>query len=229
MSITPYIPPSTLSSLPSGIWSGVQGLPVLPYLPGQAFIVSKAPLWSTEVIRTASGRERRTSFWPSPLWQFELAYEVVRHRSVSEELPTMWEFFNVAMGQYAPWLFVDPSDNQILASVSTGNHGWQFGAGDGATTTFQLTRPLNSFVEPVYAVYGQTVQVGGTTKTAGSDYTLSPNGKVTFASAPASGAALTWYGYYYFGCRFLQDDLSFAQIVEHLWSGKSLKFTSLRA
>ena len=69
-----YVPPSFLTSLPSGIWSGVDGLSVLPYLPGQAVTVTKAPMWSTEVVRTASGRERRTAYWPYPLWQFELGY-----------------------------------------------------------------------------------------------------------------------------------------------------------
>ena len=42
-------------------------------------------------------------------------------------------------------------------------------------------------------------------------------GQVTFSIAPASGHALSWFGYFYFGCRFLQDDLSFEQIVQQLW------------
>ncbi len=220
MSITPYVPPSFLSALPSGIWSGVQGLPVLPFLPGQAVSVSKAPKWSTEVIRTASGRERRTAYWPSPLWQFELQYEVVRHRPSADELGVLWEFFNAMAGQFGPWLFVDPTDCQI-ASASP----WQFATGDGATTAFQLTRPLGSFVEPVYGVYAPTLLDNGA---AAGAHSFSSNGVVTFASAPAIGHALAWYGYFYFGCRFTQDDLTFAQIVSQLWSGKALKFTSLR-
>ncbi len=51
---------------------------------------------------------------------------------------------------------------------------------------------------------------------------------MTFGTAAAAGHTLSWAGYYYFGCRFAQDDLSFEQIVNQLWSGKSLKFTSLR-
>jgi uncharacterized protein (TIGR02217 family) len=221
MSITPYVPPSFLTSLPSGIWSGAQGLPVLPYLPGQAVSVTKAPKWSTEVIRTASGRERRTAYWPYPLWQFELQYEVIRHKPTNAELFILWEFFNVIQGQFAPFLFVDPSDNQISSNTPQ-----TFGVGDGSTRTFQLTRSINSFVEPVYDVYSPTVLNNGV---ATSAYSIAANGLLTFTTAPASGHVLSWYGYFYFGCRCLQDDLSFAQIVNQLWSGKGLKFTSLRA
>jgi hypothetical protein len=117
MAITPFIPPSFLTSLPTGIWSGADGLPVLPYLPGQSVTVTKAPKWSTGVIRAASGRERRTAYWSFPLWQFELQYEVIRHRPTTPELATMWEFFNVMQGQFGPWLFVDPSACQILTSI----------------------------------------------------------------------------------------------------------------
>jgi uncharacterized protein (TIGR02217 family) len=221
LTITPYVPPATLSALPSGIWSGTQGLPVLPYLPGQTPAVTKAPKWSTQVIRTASGRERRTAYWPYPLWQFELSYEVIRHRPTNDELAVMWEFFNVCQGQFAPFLFVDPSDCRVLSSAPA-----YFGTGDGSTTTFQLQRQVNSWSEPVFEVYSPAVSDNGSP--AGS-HTLSPNGVITFAAAPAAGHALTWSGYFYFGCRFLQDDLSAAQIVDQLWSGKSLKFTSLRA
>ena len=117
MTITPFIPPSFLTSLPSGIWSGADGLPVLPFLPGQDIAVSKAPQWSTGVIRTASGRERRTAYWSFPLWQFELQYEVIRHRPTAPELAAMWEFFNVMQGQFGPWLFVDPSACQVPTSI----------------------------------------------------------------------------------------------------------------
>lgn len=244
MAITPFIPPSFLTNLPTGVWSGADGLPVLPYLPGQSVTVTKAPKWSTGVIRAASGRERRTAYWSFPLWQFELQYEVIRHRPTTPELAAMWEFFNVMQGQFGPWLFVDPSTCQIPTSIlldaggqpltdsagafltdgSGAPTGYQFGTGDGSTTVFQLTRPLNSFAEPVYAVFDPVILDNGAL--AGT-HTLA-RGQVTFSAPPASGHVLSWFGYFYFGCRFLQDDLSFEQIVQQLWSGKALKFTSLR-
>ncbi len=216
MPITPIAPPAA-SGLPAGLWSGAAGLPVLPLLPGQSVQVTKAATWSSKVKRAGSGRERRTALWPYPLWTFELSFEVVRHRPTNDELAALWEFFNTVQGQYGPWLFVDPSDNQVS--------GQAFATGDGATSAFQLTRAIRSWSEPVYAVWQPVITIAGAPTTA---FTLIPNGAVQFTSPPAAGAALAWSGYFYFGCRFTQDDLSFEQIVSQLWSGKSLKFTSVR-
>ncbi len=217
MTITPYVPPSWISSLPSGIWSGVAGYPVFPVLPGQYPTVKKTPQWSTNVKRASSGRERRTGLWSYPLWNFELSYEVIRHRPTIEELAVMWEFFNVAQGKLATFLLVDMSANQVT--------GQQFATGDGTTTTFQLTRQIRSWVEPVFGVYSPTIYVNGTPTSA---YTIIPNGACQFTTAPASGAVLTWSGYFYFGCRFDQDDCEFEQIVSQLWQGKSIKLVSQR-
>ena len=98
MSITPIVPSAALSGLPSGIWSGTQGLPVLPYLPGQDVAVSKGMVWNTEVIQSANGKERRTQYWPYPLWNFSLQYGVIRHRPTNAELFALWEFFGVLQG-----------------------------------------------------------------------------------------------------------------------------------
>jgi uncharacterized protein (TIGR02217 family) len=219
MPITPFVPPSFLSSLPTGIWSGVDGLPVLPFLPGQAVGVTKSPQWSTKVILSASGRRRATAFWSYPLWAFELQYEVVRHRPNQGELFTLWEFFNVAQGQRGVWLFVDPSDCQIASGSPV-----QFAIGDGTTTSFQLSRSINSFTEPVFAAYAPTILDNGA---AAGAHTVA-NGAVTFSTPPAGGHALSWYGYFYFGCAFGEDGLTFEQIVSQLWSSKSLKFSSIR-
>ncbi len=59
-------------------------------------------------------------------------------------------------------------------------------------------------------------------------YTIA-NGLVTFASAPAAGAALAWTGYFGFLCRFDGDDLDFEQFMSNLWKADSVKFRSLRA
>lgn len=248
MSITPFVPPSFLSTLPTAIWSGVDGLPVLPFLPGQAIGVSKGPKWSTQVIKSASGRRRPTSYWPYPLWQFELQYEVVRHRlPAQDELATLWEFFNVAKGQFGAWLFVDPSDcampTSVLQDPATGNpltdpatgafltdpalpgQGTFFGTGDGVTTVFQLQRKVgSSWFEPVYAAYNVSCVDNGVPS---GSFTVA-NGQVTFAVAPAAGHLLLWFGWFYYGCAFLQDDLTFDQIVTALWSGKGVKFESIR-
>ncbi len=210
-----------------GIWAGVQGLPVLPHLPGQAIAVSKAPKWSTQVIQSASGRRRATSYWPYPLWQFELQYGALRKPAAvpnlaADELVDLWEFFNAQAGQFGAWLFVDVTDCQVPFTSPAA-----FGTGDGATTSFQLGRYLNSVFEPCYGVYQPIILDNGSPTT--SALTFSANGVVTFGTAPAAGHALTWFGYFYFGCAFAQDDLTAEQFTSLLWTGKSLKFASLRA
>lgn len=212
----------TTTTVDPGIWAGTQSLPVLPYLPGQTPDVSKAPLWSTSVRRASSGRERRQALWNYPLWQFELQYEVLRHRPAADELFTMWEFFNTQQGMASAWLCVDPTDCQILSTAQA-----TFGIGDGLTKTFQLQRQINSWSEPVYDVYQPYILDNGVLTS--SAYVISPNGQITYTTAPTAGHTLSFFGYFYFGCRFLQDDLTFEQIVSMLWEGKSLKFTSLRA
>jgi hypothetical protein len=246
MAIAPYIP-RYFPSLPTAIWSGVGGLPVFPILPGQSIVATKAPLWSTEVIRSASGRERRTSYWAYPLWQFEVSYEVIRKRPTLDELSILFEFFNTMKGQFGAFLFLDPADNAIPTSMildASGNPitdasgaplqdasglqlGQQFGTGDGTTKVFYLTRPILTFTEPIYAAFQPSILDNGAL-VASSAYTL-VGGQITFTTAPASGHVLAWAGYYYFGCRFLQDDLTAEQMVSQLYSGKSLKFTSLRS
>jgi len=218
MTITPYVPSSLLSSVPTGVWSGMNSLPVLPYLSGQAIEVEKAPMWNTKVVVSASGRERRTAIQPFPLWNFTLKYEVVRHKSTVEELGVLWEFFNTVQGKYNNFLFLDATDNYVTAG--------QFGTGTGSQTAFQLQRAINSWYEPIYAAYLPAIYVGGTLKTLGTDYTIGSNGVITFTSAPANAAVLTWTGYFYYFCRFDQDDFKLTQIVQKLWSNDGLKFTS---
>jgi uncharacterized protein (TIGR02217 family) len=218
MTITPYVPGSSYSSLPSGIWYGVNNYPVLPWLPGKSPSVSKTPQWSNKTKTAASGRERSTKLWPYPKWSFELSYNVLYHQAARDELAILWEFFNVAGASFGQWLHVDPTDNAVTAE--------RFGTGDGTTTVFQLSRTINSWVEPVREAYSPTspfVSINGTPTAV----TYLGDGQVQFASAPSGGAALTWTGYFYFKCRFDDDGLSASQIVNALWSGKSVKFHSL--
>ena len=219
---------ATVAAADAGIWAGVNALNVMPRLPGQSAVYHKAPLWSAKVARATSGRERRTAYWPYPLWQFEIALNVLRQAASPAELTKLWEFFNLAAGQFGPWLFVDLADCQLTSTaagqlMNTATGGF---TGDGATTLFQFTRPLNSFVEPVYGVYQPVVLDNGAPTAA--TLTFNANGTVSFSVAPANGHALTWFGYYYFLCRFSQDDLTADQIVSQLYGAQSLKFTSIR-
>jgi hypothetical protein len=51
---------------------------------------------------------------------------------------------------------------------------------------------------------------------------------VTFTSAPANTAVLTWSGKYYFRCRFKNDSLDqLKQIFTNHWTIQTLDWTSV--
>ena len=118
-----------------------------------------------------------------------------------------------------------------------------FGTGNGSTTTFQLLKARGvgtpyQTTEPCYAVWNPSggfsgisalaVYVNGSLKTYGTDYTLAPWGQVTFTTAPASSAALTWTGCPLAVCRFDQDDLEITGLASALWAQtKGLTFVTI--
>jgi hypothetical protein len=119
---------------------------VYPSLPGIAFGVERAPVWSSDVQTTPSGREYRGAFMTYPRYRYKLVYEFLRDTSVYPELATLLGFFNARQGQFDTFLFSDPTDNSVA--------GQQLGSGDGTTTSFQLTRTYGAFTEPVYDLNG---------------------------------------------------------------------------
>jgi len=58
---------------------------------------------------------------------------------------------------------------------------------------------------------------------SGAGYTIGSTGLVTFTTAPASGAALTWTGTYYFRCRFTKDQIEFDGFMQDLYELKKVE------
>lgn len=196
---------------------------VFPILPGRDFLVGKTPMFSTGRRRAASGREIRNAYWSSPLWKFSVRHNVIRDRAALPELAKLAGFFNSRQGGFGHFFFQDPNDYVATAEP--------FGTGNGTQMQFQLQRTVNkggvyATAEPVYGLWeNPTILVGGSP--AGS-YTLSPWGVVTFASAPASGAALTWSGKFLYVCAFEEDEMTLEQMYRDLWSQSGLTFRSLK-
>lgn len=190
-------------------------------LPGLAWNVSMAPAFSTTIKKAVSGRELRASFMAYPLWSFTLSYEFLRDGSRGTDLDTLVGFFLSMKGQYDSFLFTSPADSTVTAMP--------FGTGNASTTAFQLTRSFGAggftFVEPVQNINGApSIYINGALKTVTSDYTINSTGIVTFTSAPANAAALTWTGSFYYRCRFLQDSAEFSAFMKDLWEMKKLSF-----
>ena len=125
-----------------------------PILTGQGWSLHKKPKFSTIVASHVSGREVRAPQRQYPLWEFEATFDALASDSASypglaaQSLQTLMGLFLQCQGQYATFLYFDPTDYSVASQG--------FAVGDGATTVFQLTRTLGGFVEPVLAPFTPT-------------------------------------------------------------------------
>jgi len=189
---------------------------VFPTLPGLTWNVVRALEFHTRVQKAVSGREVRLAFMSSPMYTFKLSYSVLRQDTAYNEMKTLAGFFLARLGSFDSFLYLDPTDNTATNAA--------FGVGDGSTTQFQLIRPygapgnvLNEQVQnPLPPL---TIKVGGSTVTG---WTQS-NGLVTFNTAPANGAALTWSGQFYYRVRFKEDVSEFNQFLANMFELKKLE------
>lgn len=193
---------------------------VFPSLPGLKWNIKRASLWKTLKQESVSGKEMSVALMTYPNRRYSLAYEVLR-AGAEAELQTLEGFFNLRQGSHDTFLYSDPDDSAVTDQ--------SFGTGDGSTTVFYLARTRGGFTEPVQALNGApTIKVAGVTKATPADYSISATGVVTFTSAPANGAALTWTGSYYWRCKFLQDAAEFDQFLQDLWQLQRIEFRTVK-
>lgn len=187
-------------------------LQIFPTLKGLGFPRQRNPEWKSQVEEAVSGLSTGYGYWTYPRRHYVLQVNFLRSDAAYQEWQTLVGFFNQVGGQAGLFLFDDPLDDSVTDQAN--------GQGDGSTTTFQLVRSLGGFTEPVYALNGSpTVKVAGTV----TSVTVS-NGQITFATAPANGAAITWSGSYYWVCRFEADLMEFDEFLSGFQSVKSIKF-----
>lgn len=190
---------------------------LLPSLPGLEWPVHRQPEWVTRTQESVSGREIVTARQSFPRWRYSLSYEFLR----ASECQQLLAFFNARQGRFDTFLFNDLNDNSATAQ--------QFGTGDGTTVKFQLLRSLGGILEPVFALNGAPLIYKNGVLQSAATYSISTNGVVTFNTAPATGAALTWTGLFYWRCRFLQDAADMQQFAGNLWALKKLEFRTVKA
>lgn len=189
-------------------------------MPGIKWGSTKTPIWSTKVQKSASGRELRAAYYSQPIWKFSLSYEVLRANALAE-LQTLVGFFNARQGSFDSFLYEDPEDNTAVQE--------SFGITSSTTQSYQLLRALGGHLEAVIALKGTpSIYVNGVLKTAGTDYTLSAAGVVTFTAAQTNGKSLTWSGGFYRRVRFLQDSADFERFMHQLWSLKKIEFQTTK-
>ena len=127
---------------------------VFPTFPGLKWGRKKTAVWSTNIQKSASGREIRRAYYTYPQWKFSLSFEVLRTKASINELEKLAGFFNERRGSFDSFLYEDPTDNkvtdQLIGNVVQG------------VTRYQLVRNYGGFTEPVLAVKGvPVVKVGG--------------------------------------------------------------------
>jgi hypothetical protein len=200
-------------------------LPVFPTLPGLGWSTKKTPTFSTRVAPHVSGREVRSPNYAHGLYAFELTFDGLDSSGAfaglqANSLQTLMGFYTACQGQFATFVYSDPTDNAAAGAT--------FAIADGTTTVFTLYRPLGAFGnEPVsYATAVSSITNNGAAP--GILWTFTAPNTITFASAPAAGSVLAWSGTYGFQCRFVDDSVEFENFMAGLWSVSSLKFKQVR-
>lgn len=188
---------------------------VFPALSGLMWPIVKRPIAQTDINTSVSLREVRATYVQYPVYEFDLAFEWLD----DSDMDQLEGLFEASLGAFGGFFFdAGPGDDAVNAQA--------FGAGDGVTTKFTLMRSRGIFTGPVDGSFGARVAtVNGVAASATFSDT---DGTVTFAAAPANGAALAWTGNYYYLCRFKTDSADFSQFVSELWELKQLTLRSYR-
>jgi uncharacterized protein (TIGR02217 family) len=157
------------------------------------------PEFNTRVVTTKSWVERRNAQNIECRHSYSLPLANIKQRSY---LVLLKQTFMACRGMLHSFKIKDYSDFEADGEV--------FGLGDGSTTVFQL-RKDSTFGIATYTRFitkpndGVVVKVNGTPTTVLID-TLT--GLVTFPSAPANDAIITWTGEFRVPVRFNSDILS---------------------
>lgn len=191
---------------------------IYPILAGLSFGSTKSPEFNTIIKQSLSGYETRTSLRAYPRWLFQLSYEFLRTDATIDELKTLVGFYMQCKGGLTTFLYKDPYDYTVTNQT--------FGVGNGTLKVFQLIRDFGGFIDLIQAVNTSllVIKINGVTTTA---YTIA-NGIITFTTAPANGAVLTWSGDFYFPCRFEDDKLDTINFMKNLWEAKKVNLMSVK-
>jgi uncharacterized protein (TIGR02217 family) len=193
-------------------------IPTFPSLAGRSWPLTRAPIWKTLKQDAVSGKGTRIPLFTFPRYQWTVPFTVLRTMASLPEFQTLIGFVNSLNGGAGRFYFTDPNDNAVVAQ--------SFGAGDGSTSVFQLVRSFGGYSEPVQCISGApTISVAGTPTSA---FTLGALGIVTFTTAPAAGAALTWSGSFNWLCSLDDDTVEFSGFMSGFYEVQKLSWTSIK-
>lgn len=178
------------------------------------------PTFSTEIVTIDGGYERRNQVWSQARRKFD-ARTGVRGAS---DAALLLAFFQARAGRARGFRLKDWSDfTSAVDGVSAALFGNQrIGTGDGKTKIFQLIKNYSSggatyaraIRKPVAG--SVTIGVAGAQVTSGWSFDAT-TGLVTFATAPALGAAITAGYQFDVPVRFDADQLNLTSVDGHLF------------
>jgi len=149
------------------------------------------PERKTDVVTLASGREQRNGRWQHSRRRYNAGYGVKSRADMAAVLA----FFEERRGRLHGFLWRDGLDYSSGGAMPTALDQ-AIGTGDGVTTAFQLTKRYGASFDPYLRPI--TRPVAGSVKVAVAGAELMSGwavdvatGVVTFAVAPANGAAVT--------------------------------------
>lgn len=161
------------------------------------------PDWPAEIVTLTSGREERNTAWSAPLRWYDVGFGV----RTRDELYLVLRLYHVARGRLSGFRYKDWTDYRSGSPAAAPTALDQaLGTGNGTATAFPLSKRYTvgatSFDRRITRPYGTLLVAVNGTPTA-SGWTLNPaTGVVTFSSAPAAAAALTWGGEFHVPVRF---------------------------
>lgn len=169
---------------------------------------SLSPVFSTQIVESPSGHERRSSDWADARLSFDAGPGV---RS-DADIAALIAFFRARRGAARGFRFTDPYDDRSCAPGGTpGPIDQRLGMGDGVRTQFQLSRhygegeeaQIRSITRPVAGTI--RVAVDGVERLDG--WRHAGLGVIAFDVPPADGALLTAGFRFDVPVRFAEDRL----------------------
>jgi uncharacterized protein (TIGR02217 family) len=160
---------------------------------GIAFGASGGPERKTEIVALGSGFEERNAVWANSRRRYDAGLGV----KTLDDLHAAIAFFEARLGRLHGFRFKDFADWKSCAPLQTPTPLDQaIGTGDGAATVFQLvktyTSGAGSWTRTIKKPVAGTVRVAKAGIEQMSGVTVDgATGVVTFAAAPANGAAIT--------------------------------------
>jgi uncharacterized protein (TIGR02217 family) len=185
------------------------------------------PEFLTRVTTTGSGHEYRNASWAHARGKWTVTQAV----KIEEEKDELITFFRARRGKWAGFRLKDPFDHYAVETV--------FGTGDGALVNFQLGKTyddgivsvIRTIVFPVdNSVYTDAdpvvIYVNGAEETG---VTINyANGLVTFDTAPAADAVLSWTGEFHVPARFDNDHLNGLLTSNVIYDFQDINLVELR-